>query len=68
MRRRAFYVCGAAALALALAGAVVAATAGADARVSTHDLITSDAYVSSVGGPADVLQQNEPSITVHPPG
>jgi hypothetical protein len=66
MRRRALYVCGAAALALVLAGAVAAATAGTDVRVSTHDLITSDAYVSSVGGPADVLQQNEPSITVHP--
>jgi hypothetical protein len=66
MRRRALYVCGAAALALVLAGTVAAATAGTDVRVSTHDLITSDAYVSSVGGPTDVLQQNEPSITVHP--
>jgi hypothetical protein len=66
MRRRALFVCAASALALAIAGAVAAATAGPDVRVSTHDLITTDPYASSVGGPADVLQQNEPSITVHP--
>jgi hypothetical protein len=51
---------------LVLASAVAAATAGTDVRVSTHDLITSDAFASSVGGPADVLQQNEPHIAIHP--
>ena len=66
MLRRVLYVSGAAALALVLAGSVAAATAGTDVRVSTHDLITTDAYASSVGGPPDVLQQNEPSIAVHP--
>ena len=66
MRRRALLACGAGALAIVLAGAVAAATAGTDVRVSTHDLITTDPYASSVGGPADVLQQNEPSITVQP--
>jgi hypothetical protein len=50
----------------ALLGSVAgAATAGADVRVSTHDLITSDAYAAP-SGPPDVLQQNEPSIAVHP--
>ena len=60
------YIATAAALALVLASAVGAATAGSDVRVSTHDLITTDAFASTVGGPADVLQQNEPSIAVHP--
>src|SRR5512132_2005135 len=66
MRRRALFACGAAALALVLAGAVAAARSGTDVRVSTHDLITTDAYASSVGGPPDVLQQNEPHIAIHP--
>ena len=66
MRRRGLLLSSAAALALVLAGAVAAATAGTDIRVSTHDLITTDPYASSVGGPPDVLQQNEPSIAVHP--
>jgi hypothetical protein len=39
---------------------------GKNVRVSTHDLITSDPFASQVGAPADVLQQNEPSIAVHP--
>jgi hypothetical protein len=60
------YIAAAAALALVLASAVGAATAGSDVRVSTHDLITTDPFASTVGGPADVLQQNEPHIAVHP--
>src|SRR5215217_1675464 len=60
------YVGAAGVLALVLASAVGAATAGSDVRVSTHDLITTDAFASSVGGPPDVLQQNEPHIAVHP--
>ena len=48
-----------------LASAAAAATAGSDVRVSTHDLVTSDEYAAA-SGPPDVLQQNEPSITVHP--
>src|SRR5919202_6961752 len=48
-----------------LASAAAAATAGSDVRVSTHDLVSSDAYAAS-SGPPDVLQQNEPSIAVHP--
>jgi hypothetical protein len=66
MIRRVFYLGSAAALALILVSAVAAATAGSDVRVSTHDLITSDAFVSSVGGPPDVLQQNEPHVAIHP--
>jgi hypothetical protein len=48
-----------------LGSIAAAATDGTDVRVSTHDLITSDAYAAPSGAP-DVLQQNEPSITVHP--
>jgi hypothetical protein len=66
MVRRLPHLVGGIVLALALATGVAAATAGADVRVSTHDLITSDAFVSSVGGPPDVLQQNEPHIAIHP--
>jgi hypothetical protein len=66
MFRRVLHVSGAGAVALVLATGLAAATAGADVRLSTHDLITSDAFVSSVGGPADVLQQNEPHIAIHP--
>lgn len=66
MTRTVLYVAGAAALALVLASSVAAATAGADVRASTHDLITTDAFASSVGGAADVLQQNEPHIAIHP--
>lgn len=39
---------------------------GRNVRMSTHDLIAGDEFASQVGGPADVLQQNEPSIAVHP--
>jgi hypothetical protein len=53
-------------VALVVVFAAAAATQGPDVRVSSTDLITSDAFASAVGGPADVLQQNEPSITVHP--
>lgn len=65
MKRRVFYLAGAAALTLVLATAVAAATQHTDVRVSTHDLITTDAFVSAVGAP-DVLQQNEPHIAIHP--
>ena len=41
------------------------ATAGTDVRVTTHDIITTDPYGSATP-PTDVLQQNEPSIAVHP--
>src|SRR4029453_1994324 len=55
---------------MGVAGAVVGAVAsagtqGADVRVSTHDIITSDPFASPTP-PPDVLQQNEPSIAVHP--
>jgi hypothetical protein len=66
MRRGALYLGAAAALALVVASVVAAATGGADVRVSTHDLIASDPFVSNVGGPPDVLQQNEPHIAIHP--
>jgi hypothetical protein len=42
-----------------------AATAGTDVRVTTHDIITTDPF-QSAAPPTDVLQQNEPSIAVHP--
>jgi hypothetical protein len=50
---------------LLVASVAAAASAGTDVRVSTHDLVPSDPYVAS-SGPPDVLQQNEPSIAVHP--
>ena len=39
---------------------------GGNVRVSTHDFFPGDQFFSEVGPPADVLQQNEPSIAVHP--
>ena len=57
------------ALALLVVAAVAAvssaATQGADVRVTTHDIITTDPYFSTTP-PPDVLQQNEPSVAVHP--
>lgn len=53
------------ALGVAMAPGASAATAGADVRVSTHDIVTTDPYRSSTP-PPDVLQQNEPSVAVHP--
>ena len=38
---------------------------GSNVRVSTHDFFPADAYAAA-SGPADVLQQNEPSIAVSP--
>jgi hypothetical protein len=38
---------------------------GSNVRVSTHDLVASDAFSANTT-PRDVLQQNEPSIAVHP--
>ena len=38
---------------------------GPNVRVSTHDFFPADPFFSSTGAP-DVLQQNEPSIAVHP--
>src|SRR5262245_7039783 len=38
---------------------------GGNLRVSTHDLVPSDQF-SANASPRDVLQQNEPSIAVHP--
>jgi hypothetical protein len=66
MFRRVLHLAGVGAVALILVTGVAAATAGADVRVSTHDLITSDPFASSVGGPPDVLQQNEPHIALNP--
>lgn len=42
------------------------ALSGTNVRVSTHDFFPADPFFSEVGPPADVLQQNEPSIAVHP--
>jgi hypothetical protein len=42
------------------------ALSGKNVRVSTHDFFPADPFFSEVGPPADVLQQNEPSIAVHP--
>src|SRR3989442_5017249 len=42
------------------------ALSGKNVRVSTHDFFPADSFFSEVGPPADVLQQNEPSIAVHP--
>jgi hypothetical protein len=66
MLRHVLHLVGGATIALVLVSAVAAASAASDVRVSTHDLITTDAYASSVGGPPDVLQQNEPHIAIHP--
>src|SRR5512132_4572804 len=49
----------------AMAPGSLAATASRDVRVTTHDLITTDPFGSATP-PTDVLQQNEPSIAVHP--
>src|SRR2546425_1204349 len=38
---------------------------GQNVRVSTHDFFPNDSFFSPTGAP-DVLQQNEPSIAVHP--
>ena len=38
---------------------------GANVRVSTHDFFPTDPFFAP-SGPPDVLQQNEPSIAVHP--
>jgi len=38
---------------------------GPNVRVSTHDFFPGDPFFSPTGVP-DVLQQNEPSVTVHP--
>jgi len=35
-------------------------------RVTTSDIIATDSYVSTVGPPADVLQQNEPHVAISP--
>jgi hypothetical protein len=42
-----------------------AATEGSDTRVTTHDIISTDPFGSATP-PTDVLQQNEPSIAIHP--
>src|SRR2546422_5520729 len=61
-----FWISGLAVLVAAVVVAVSsAATAGSDTRVTTHDIITTDPYGSATP-PTDVLQQNEPSIAVHP--
>jgi len=46
------------------AGAGPALTGG-NVRVSTHDFFPNDPFFSPTGAP-DVLQQNEPSVAVHP--
>lgn len=57
------------AISLILSLALLAAAStlsGSNVRVTTEDIITSDAYASSVGGPPDVLQQNEPHVAISP--
>jgi hypothetical protein len=41
------------------------ALTGGNVRVSTHDFFPNDPFFSPTGAP-DVLQQNEPSVAVHP--
>jgi hypothetical protein len=70
MRRKAklryAWIAGLAVLVMAaMAPGSLAATASRDVRVTTHDLITTDPFGSATP-PTDVLQQNEPSIAVHP--
>lgn len=42
------------------------ATSGPNVRVSNADFFPADPFASAVGGPADVLQQNEPHIVQSP--
>lgn len=59
------------AISLILSLALLAAAStlsGSNVRVTTSDIITSDAYAASGRGPADVLQQNEPHVAVSPLG
>jgi hypothetical protein len=61
-----FWIPGLTGLVAAVVAAVaLAAAGGSDTRVTTHDIITTDLFGSATP-PADVLQQNEPSIAVHP--
>ena len=48
-----------------MAFAVGPLLSGGNVRVSTHDFFPADPFVAASGAP-DVLQQNEPSIAVHP--
>lgn len=60
--------CALLAVAVVCSVAVVAqaqSLSGANVRVTTHDLIVTDPFVAPSGVP-DVLQQNEPSIALHP--
>jgi hypothetical protein len=50
---------------ISLVVAAAPVLSGANARVSTHDFFPGDPFAAG-SGPADVLQQNEPSIAVHP--
>src|SRR6266536_3488697 len=50
-------------VAAVVAGVALAAAAGSDTRVTTHDIITTDLFGSATP-PTDVLQQNEPSVAV----
>ena len=65
-RSRAGWIVGVAVVAAAVVPAqAYSATAVSDVRVTTHDIITTDLFGSATP-PTDVLQQNEPSIAIHP--
>ncbi len=51
---------------VAVLSLAAAALGQPDVRVSTHDFFPTDPFTSVVGRPPDVLQQNEPSVAVHP--
>lgn len=51
---------------VALPLAYAQSLSGGNVRVTTSDIITTDSYFSTVGAPADVLQQNEPHIAISP--
>ncbi len=55
-----------AALSLVIVANADSSKAGANVRLSNADFFPSDPYASTVGGPADVLQQNEPHIAQSP--
>ncbi len=55
-----------AALCVVLVASAAPSKSGTNVRVSNADFFPVDAYASSVGGPADVFQQNEPHIAQDP--
>lgn len=55
-----------AAFSVVLIASAAPAKSDGNVRVSNADFFPADPYASSVGGPADVFQQNEPHIAQHP--